>query len=533
MDIYLTKREKKFRFAKPWITITYFCIPTILIMVIQGLYDVVDKTLALQFATGDLSTNGWYVNAYNALKGLTGIDKVTSIPINDMRTFINIGTQYGYQVYNLQWAFSVMIGLGCALNFSMAYGRRDKIKMRQITGNGFALTSLFGLLVGVIMFCLIYPGFKAIFITVQMGNLYNPITQQIAWQYCYPMIVGAPMMFLSYYVLSLLRSEGRSNLTIMMIVSSLAINIGSSIFFMTICHLGMVGSMLGTVVAWICQVMIGLIIIVKMQDSKTTFGIQDVIKIDKSNLLAFMKLGFPNFLANGALVFTSFISTILIVQLPNQDYENHVSILQQLMSSIAPWMILIVSVGAGITQGARSIIAYNYGAKKYNRIWQILKRTSTLLIIWFSLMLIVFISFGKEMMEMFAFPANYSTKYQWWLVLNFMSYPFCAVTYICLTLFQGTNKSLLATISNSLRTIVVALPCIGIGFVISMATGNAIYYYGFIGLTDLFSAAILIPILVYKWKKHRNNLIDVTDNLQEQQFVEPMVTTHEVLMVSK
>lgn len=218
-------REKKFIFAKPWITIAYFFIPTILIMVIQGLYDVVDKTLALQFATNDLITNSWYVNAYNILKWLTGADKVTSIPQEDMRTFINIGTQYGYQVYNLQWAFSVMIGLGCSLNFSMAYGQRDKVKMQKITGNGFTITSLFGILVGAIMFCLIYPRFKALFITVQMGTLYNPlITQQIAWQYCYP------MMFLSYYVLSLLRSEGRSNLTIMMIVSSLIINIGSSIF---------------------------------------------------------------------------------------------------------------------------------------------------------------------------------------------------------------------------------------------------------------------------------------------------------------
>lgn len=533
MDIQLTMREKKFRFAKPWITIAYFCIPTILIMVIQGLYDVVDKTLALQFATNDLITNSWYVNAYNILKGLTGADKVTSIPQEDMRTFINIGTQYGYQVYNLQWAFSVMIGLGCSLNFSMAYGQRDKVKMQKITGNGFTITSLFGILVGAIMFCLIYPKFKALFITVQMGTLYNPITQQIAWQYCYPMIAGAPMMFLSYYVLSLLRSEGRSNLTIMMIISSLIINIGSSIFFMKICHLGMVGSMLGTVVAWICQVFIGLIIIIKKQDSTTTFGIKDAINIDKSNLLAFIKLGFPNFLANGALVFTSFISTILVVQLPNQDYNGHVSILQQLMSSIAPWMILIVSVGAGITQGARSIIVYNYGAKKYNRIWQILKRTSTLLIIWFTLMLIVFICFGKEMMEMFAFPANYASKYKWWLVLNFMTYPFCAVTYICLTLFQGTNKPLLATISNSLRTIVVALPCLGIGFVISKISGNAIYYYLFIGLTDLFSASILIPILVYKWKKYHNSLIDVTDDLQEKAAITRVVNTYEVVIINK
>lgn len=78
-----------------------------------------------------------------------------------------------------------------------------------------------------------------------------------------------------------------------------------------------------------------------------------------------------------------------------------------------------------------------------------------------------------------------------------MTYPFCSLTYIALTLFQGINRSILATFTSSLRSIVVILPLIGIGYGVSQATGNPIFYYVFIGLNDLIAAAIIIPILVY------------------------------------
>lgn len=36
----LTIREQKLRYAKPWLAIAYFSIPTVLIMLIQGLYKI-------------------------------------------------------------------------------------------------------------------------------------------------------------------------------------------------------------------------------------------------------------------------------------------------------------------------------------------------------------------------------------------------------------------------------------------------------------------------------------------------------------
>ncbi|MBW3058329.1 multidrug transporter [Spiroplasma poulsonii] len=507
MSEVLTVREKKLRFEQPWKTIAYFCIPTVFLMVVQGLYNIIDKKLALEFVAPDAIYDWFYIDAYNQITG----SAVSIVPLADMRSYINVATQYASQTYNLQWSFSIMIGMGCAMNFSIAYGQRDIPRMRWIAGNGFSTTVLFSIIIAFAIFCIVYPGWNAVFITSQMGKNYNPITKRLCWEYSFPMLAAAPMMFLSYYFMSLLRSEGQMKWVTIMILSSIIINSVAAIFFMKVCHLGMSGAMLGTVFSWTVQVIWGLIIVFKTKNSYSKFYWSDLFHIEGRNVADFSKAGLPNFINNAALVVTSYVATSLVGQLPNQVIHNGVPVLQELYSSIVPWMTLVLSAGIGVTQGARSIIAYNYGAKKNARIWEVLKRVILLIIIWFSLMLIVFILFGKDMMILFAFPPEYAAKYRWWIVLNFMTYPFCSLTYIALTLFQGINRSILATFTSSLRSIVVILPLIGIGYGVSQATGNPIFYYVFIGLNDLISAAIIIPILVYYWKKYHTKLVDEPD----------------------
>ncbi|MGL5268187.1 MAG: MATE family efflux transporter [Spiroplasma sp.] len=506
----LTEREKKLRYGKPWLTIMYFCIPTVLIMIIQGFFNIIDKTLALQFAADNLSHNQFYVNLYRQIIG----QPVDFIPLDQMRIFINVATQYATQTYNLLFAFAVMAGMGCAMNFSVVFGQRDDKKMHEITGNGFSFTLLFSIVISFIIFCLIFPGFNSVFIRVQMGKVYNPITNYLAWEYSYPMLLGAPLMFLSYYFVSLLRSEGRVTWIILIMGTAVLINCAAAVFFMKVCHLKMEGAMLGTVFSWLVQVIWGFIIVFSFKNSYTTFSWSDMFNLKMSNIWSFLKIGLPNFIAGISFVFVSFISTFLVVNLPNQPIDNNIAILQELMSTISPWIGLIFSAGTGLSQGARSIIAYNFGAKKYNRIWQILKRSSILFFVWFIFDLIMIIILADQMMLWFAFPKEYVANYRWWLVLVFASFPFASFTLICFTLYQGINKSLLASFTNSLRAFVVALPMIGLGYLVAILTGNSIFYFLFFGLIDFVVSLILIPLLIHSWFKYKNKLIDYPDDFK-------------------
>ncbi|WP_338963769.1 MATE family efflux transporter [Spiroplasma endosymbiont of Sarcophaga carnaria] len=226
----------------------------------------------------------------------------------------------------------------------------------------------------------------------------------------------------------------------------------------------------------------------------------------------FFKAGLSNFISNFALVVSSYLSTVLVVLLPNQEQYNGVSVLQELLSALNPWITLILSAGIGLTQGARAVIVYNYGAQKYHRIWQVLKITSYLLIIWFCLMLLLVIIFNRQMLLMFAFPSQYVSKYKWWLVLCVYSYLFCVTTFICFTLYQGINKTTLASITTSFCAIFIAIPMICLGYGISIWTNNSIYYFIAMGGIDFIASLCLIPFLCYSWKKYHWQLIDHPDN---------------------
>lgn len=506
----LTEREKKLRYGKPWITILYFCIPTVLIMVIQGFFSIIDKTLALQFASEGISHDPFYINLYQQMTGQI----VEFIPLDQVKIFINVATQYATQTYNLLFAFAVMAGMGCAMNFSVAFGQRDDKKMHEITGNGFSFTLIFSLFVAFTIFCLIFPGFNSVFIRFQMGKVYNPITNYLAWEYSYPMLLGAPLMFLSYYFVSLLRSEGRVGWIFLIMLSAVLINCAAAIFFMKVCNLKMEGAMLGTVFSWFVQVVWGFMIVFRFKTSYTRFAWVDMFKLKLSNIWSFLKVGLPNFIAGASFVIVSFISTSLVVNLPNQPIHNNISILQELMSTISPWMGLIFSAGTGISQGARAIIAYNFGAKKYNRIWQILKRSTILFFAWFIFDLVMIMILADQMMLWFAFPKEYVADYRWWLVLVFASFPFASFTLICFTLYQGINKSLLASFTNSLRAFTVALPMIGLGYLVAHLTGNSIFYFLFFGMIDFVSSLILIPILIHSWLQYKDKLIDQPDDFK-------------------
>ncbi|KAF0850730.1 MAG: hypothetical protein EIB84_03895 [Spiroplasma poulsonii] len=309
----LTIREQKLRYAKPWLAIAYFSIPTVLIMLIQGLYNIIDKELALQFAAIDLRQDPWYIHQYNLITK----QNVTNIPLKDMQAFINVATQYTTQIYSLLWSFSLITGMGCAINFSLAYGRRDLFQMREIAGNGFSCTILFSLISSLFMFCLIFPSWHAVFITSQMGGMHNNITNYLAWEYSYPMLLTTPLMFLSYYFVSLLRNEGRTNYVLLLITVSVFINMGAGTFFMRVCHLKMEGAMLGTVVAWLWQIIMGFVIVFCSKSSYSQFKVQDVLKLKWYNVIAFFKAGLSNFISNFVLVVSSYLSTVLVVLLPN------------------------------------------------------------------------------------------------------------------------------------------------------------------------------------------------------------------------
>ncbi|AUF83234.1 MATE family efflux transporter [Mesoplasma syrphidae] len=562
----MTKREVMLRYSSVWKTIIFFCLPTVILMLVQGLYNILDKSLALQFATphaiknwkyielmiiGDgqgnhsiladfLQTNtheqavnklfgplnsGDYSKVLNIIKSYDPQDpylafeqlkEISSLTINEelMKKYINITTQYTAQTYNLAYSFNQIMAIGAGMVFAIEFGRGNKRELGKISGNGLTYSFLVSLFVGALLFSLSFRPWGQVLISSQMGNHKNLIIEELAWRDVEPLIYGIWVLFMANFCMNMVRSEGKMVHIMIMTISSLGVKCVVSIFSMDILGWELTGAQLGTVMAYFYQLVYCLIVIFFSKITYSNFSFRDLYILNPKNFTETIKAGVPNFVIYFAVFINAYVATSLVVQLPipngypSIEDSGGTSIVQQLISSMTPWNEFILSAVIGLNQGVRTIIAFNYGAGNNKRILDILRKSSWLMFGWFMFIFVLIIVAGPWMLTMFAFPSEhvgYGTTFYWYQFVNFMTYPLACLTYISLGLFQGTKRSKVATWCTSLRTMTILLPMIGIGFAVSKSTNNAFWFFFFSGLTDLIVAILIAPLLYVFYKRTKIN----------------------------
>jgi len=185
-------------------------------MVVQGLYNILDKSLSLIFVTPNAIKNPLYLQymvgddhrsiLLQSLNNTTGIaisdtlkqyftfsntdqvnhvltffntdgkgvvsyvdhgaqdllsylnreDIFITITSAKMKEYINVSTQYTVQSYNIVLSFTQILAIGAGMHYSSEFGRRNKEKLREIAGNGLTYSFLGSIIIGVVLFALSY-----------------------------------------------------------------------------------------------------------------------------------------------------------------------------------------------------------------------------------------------------------------------------------------------------------------------------------------------------------------------------------------
>ncbi|AHF57577.1 MATE family efflux transporter [Spiroplasma eriocheiris] len=485
----------------------------VLIMVIQGLYNIIDKNMAQSFTQDDIMAR-FGITAKNA------------------DNLVNLTTGYTMTAYYTIFSFAMLFGVGCSIVFSMEYGKRNIAAMRKIMGNMIVLQIITSIFISTVVFFLMNNNFHALLVRVQMNSSLSSTIQEhyvtLDWEYSRIFIFCSPLLFLSFALPTFLRTEGKVFIVLLMQVLSIPVNVLFSFIFAKLCHLEMSGVMMGSMMAWTFNICFSTAIIIFSKNSYCKFGFKDM-KLSFAVIKRAMPIGVGAFFMNFANAIQILISTILVVHLPGQDdvyftlngqrvqaTSVGIYICQLVYTSISPFMVIFISAGIGLSQGATAICAYAYGAKKYQRIEKILFRVAFLELIWFFIVFIIILAFADQMMKLYEFPAELVGKYRWYAVLNFSTYLFAAATYTAMTLYSSIGRPVQTMISSMLRSLLVIVPLSLIGFGVSNATGNNIDYFVFTGLNDLICALILIPMLYTTWRKNKAKLIDYPDDFVQQ-----------------
>jgi len=295
--------------------ITKLAIPTIITMMVTSLYNMADTYFVSQLG--------------KSASGAVGVV---------------------FSLMAIIQAVGFTLGMGSGSVVSRALGVKDYEK-----ANRFASVALFS----AVGFGLLLTVFGCIFMNPLMSVLgATPTVLPYARDYASYILFGAPIMASSFVLNNLLRSEGKSQLSMVGIVSGGILNVGLDPLFIFVFDMGVAGAAIATLVSQTVSCVILLIMLLKKSIIKVSIG---RALSSFSAMGEIIRTGAPSFCRQGL----SSISTIL---LNNQAALYGGDEALSGMSIVLKIYMLIFCVGLGIGQGYQPVVGYNYSAKNWKRV---------------------------------------------------------------------------------------------------------------------------------------------------------------------
>ena len=149
-----------------------------------------------------------------------------------------VGTTYSLNFLTLGFVQGACIGF--SIPASQAFGAKDPDDVRRYTWNGVWLCTALSVLFAVTFTLLTRPMLAMINTPAELMDM--------AASYITVIFLGIPSAVLYNHSAALLRAVGDSKHPFYFLMISCAINVGFDVFFIVVCHMGVVGSALGNVI---------------------------------------------------------------------------------------------------------------------------------------------------------------------------------------------------------------------------------------------------------------------------------------------
>ena len=299
-----------------------FSIPAIIGMMVNALYNVVDRA---------------FVGQGVGLHALSGITVTYPITIAIM-------------------AFGMLIGFGGTAIISIRLGQQKKEEAEQIMGNAFVLLVGVGLVITVLCYM-----FMDAFLSL-LGA--SPEALPYAKEFLNILLIGVVFMTVGFGMNSFLRGQGKPRIAMATMLLGAILNIILNPIFIFGLKMGVTGSALATVIAqfcataWVMYYFLSKRAMLKLR--VRNFKIRWVLIKDS--------------LAIGLSPFSMQIAASIVTMVFNKSLFIHggdeAIAAFGAINAVAMFILMPVF---GLSQGAQPIMGYNYGARNYERVKRTLK----------------------------------------------------------------------------------------------------------------------------------------------------------------
>jgi putative MATE family efflux protein len=315
-------RSKQLGEEKILSLIIKFSIPAIIGMLVNALYNIVDRIFI---------GNG------------VGSDGIA-------------GAAIGFPIMLIMMAFNMLIGLGANSLVAIRLGEQRKAEAEQIMGNALVLLVALSLVITVLGLMFLDPLLKL------FGA--SAVVLPYAREYMRIILLGSVFQAIGMGMNNFIRSEGNPKIAMFTMLIGAILNTILDPLFIFVFHWGMAGAAYATIIsmavsaAWVLYHFVYGKSVLKLHMKNFKLNPQVIGKVVAIGAAPFM-------MQFAASILNAIMNRSLSV------YGGDVAVSG--MSAVMSITMLFLMPIFGINQGVQPIIGYNYGAQKYDRVKEALK----------------------------------------------------------------------------------------------------------------------------------------------------------------
>ena len=300
-----------------------FAVPSVISMLVSALYNIVDQI----FIGNGIGING------------------------------NAATNVAFPLSTLCTSLALLFGIGGASNFNLCMGAGEYKKAGKYIGNAVFLLLSSGILLCVLVKAFLEP----------LMLLFGATTDTLAYSLEYTGITsfGFPFLILSTGGSALVRADGSPRFSMACMLSGAIINTIFDPLFIFVFKMGMAGAAWATVLG---QIVSGCMVLWYLLHFRSVHLEKSCFFPKLRYCLRVAALGTSNCFNQIAMM------VVQIVMNNTMTYYGGLSVYGQEIPLACSGIInkvnmIFFSLVIGISQGLQPITSFNYGAKKYGRVW--------------------------------------------------------------------------------------------------------------------------------------------------------------------
>lgn len=413
------------------------------------------------------------------------------------------GLAITFPLMNLAAAFGSLVGAGAATLLSIRLGQKEYDSANTILGNALTLNVLIGLSFSVLSFIFLDP------ILYFFGA--SGVTLPYARDFMEIILLGNVITHIYFGLNAMLRSSGRPEKSMFATVATMVINLILNPLFIFGFQWGIKGSAWATVISQTVMLVWQL----KFFSNKSGFIYlqKKTLKLQKKIVTDALSIGMSPFLMNA-------VSCLIVIVINQGLLRTGGDLAVGAYGIVNRIAYLFVMVVLGLNQGMQPIAGYNFGARLYKRVNEVLKITTILAtgvttfgFLFANLFPEAFASMFTNDKELIDLSVN-------GLRIVFLSYPIIGFQMVTANFFQSIGMVGKAIFMSLSRQLLFLLPCL---LIFPRIWGIDGVWYS-MPASDLISSIVAAILLVQHFRqfKHKEQEEEnVTKEYREQIELQP------------